>query len=163
MKSTIYILISMLLFAFQPIMAQEIALSVCALPSGEYQFGFTGQVDSWGFTNASSYDLDAMIASGEGVAFTVWYGGTSETIYGYPDVPPCQQDVWQPDAPSISIILTSDCAFIEIVDAWGNYHRVTDRLHPDGIVLHYGELLIGGQQQSTDPTDYRAIETECFE
>lgn len=70
--------------------------------------------------------------------------------------------VYQPGAPSIAVVMTTDCAFVEIQDPYGHWWRVTDKDHPDGILLHYGEALIGGQDQSTNPDDYRAVATACF-
>ena len=70
--------------------------------------------------------------------------------------------VYQTSAPSIAVSLTTDCAYVEIQDAYGHWSRVTDAAHPDGILLHYDEALIGGQDQSTDPADYRAVPTACY-
>lgn len=69
-------------------------------------------------------------------------------------------DGWKPGAPSIYIPLESDCAFIEIRDQYNHWHPVES----DGerVLLHYGESLIGGPGQSTDPADYRATATACF-
>lgn len=69
------------------------------------------------------------------------------------------------DAPSIPIELTSDCAFVEVKDYFqgeftGHWSRVTS--DGEDVLLHYGEPLIAGRNQSLDPADYRAVETACF-
>lgn len=67
---------------------------------------------------------------------------------------------WHPGAPSIYVVMESDCAFVEIQDAYGHWSQVTSNGEP--VLLHYGEALIGGHNQSTDPDDYRAVATACF-
>jgi hypothetical protein len=86
----------------------------------------------------------------------------SQRIYvdGSTAAGPCPNDAWQPGAPSIYIPLESDCAFVEIQDTYGNWHRVES----DGaaVLLHYGDSLIAGRSQSLDPADYRAVATACY-
>lgn len=142
-------------------LTQDVSADVCRLNDG-YQFSFTGDVDSWSFEGAETYDLQALIATGYGVKFTIYYDGGSYSIYGYPEAPRCADDptIWHPGAPSIPVMLTSDCAWVEIDNHDGGWSRVQS----DGkdVLLHYGESLIGSSGQSTDPVDYRAIETGCF-
>jgi hypothetical protein len=88
--------------------------------------------------------------------------GYSVTADAGTKAPKCGAAVWHPGAPSIAVDVTSDCAFVEIRDAYGHWSRVADAAHPDGILLHYGEQLIGGPNQSTDAGDYRAVATACF-
>lgn len=146
---------------FQTVMANEVSIAVCQTDNG-YQFSITGQVDGWSFENAATYDLKQMTASGEGVKFTVYYGGTSLSIYGYPDVPFCAfPDVWKPSAPSILIPAREGVFKLEIQDMYGHWSLVTDADHPNGIVLSaqngYVEL-IGSIGQDIDPAHYRIIE-----
>lgn len=86
--------------------------------------------------------------------------GDSASLFAGADykAPACGE-VWQPGAPSIAVTLTSDCAFVEIRDPYGHWSRVQS--NGEDVLLHYGEALIGGANQSTDPADYRAIETAC--
>lgn len=67
---------------------------------------------------------------------------------------------WHPGAVSIPITLASDCAWIEINNHDGGWSRVTSDGEP--VLLHYGEALIGGPNQSSDPADYRAVATACY-
>jgi hypothetical protein len=106
---------------------------------------------------------DGIVFAGE--AFVAYYLGDGEwfTLKGTPDTAPCGGDEgngWQPGAVSIYIPMTSDCAFVEIRDTYGHWSQVTSDGEP--VLLHYGEALIGGQNQSTDPADYRAIPTACY-
>lgn len=146
---------------FQTTLANDVSLSVCQMADNEYQFAISGQVDSWSFENASAYDLQALTASGEGVKLTVYFGGTTLSIYGYPDAPFCAvSDGWRPNAPSILIPTREGVFKLEI---WGDgrWWLVTDDSHPDGIALiaqnGYVEL-IGSVGQDVDPTHYRLIE-----
>lgn len=87
------------------------------------------------------------------------------TIRGDMDVPTCTGDDWHPDAPSIPIVLESDCAFVETRDYLngqftGHWSRVTSNGQP--VLLHYGQALIGSSGQSTKSDDYRAVETPCY-
>src|SRR5262245_3039521 len=101
-------------------------LTVCWLGGEDYQFGIVGEVDSWGFNYALAYNLDALTATGDGTEFFATKDGNTQGIFGYPDVPPCaEDDVWQPDAPSIPVPLDSDCAFVEIIDPYGHWSIVT--------------------------------------
>lgn len=144
--------------------ADEVTVDVCRYPDGVYQFSYTGDIASWSFENADSYDLDDLTASGVGVKFTVFFGGTSISIYGYPDVKLCpdESDAWQSGAPSILIPADGPGPYrIEIQDAYGHWSLVTDQAHPDGIVLynHAGTVeLIGSRGQDTNPAHYRLIE-----
>lgn len=78
------------------------------------------------------------------------------------EAPSCDSldNEWHPDAPSIYIPMTSDCAFIEIQDDYGNWSQVTSNGEP--VLLHYGQALIGSNGQPTDPARYRVTETACF-
>lgn len=67
---------------------------------------------------------------------------------------------WHPGAPSIAVALTTDCAYVEIQDAYGHWSQVTS--NGEAVLLHYGDALIGGPDQSTDPADYRAVPTACY-
>lgn len=89
------------------------------------------------------YDADGVYVEIVGDATAVWCG-----------------EEWQPGAPSVPLIMTSDCAYVEIVDPHGNWHLVTSDGAP--VLLHYGEALIGGRNQSVDSADYRVIATPCF-
>lgn len=160
----LWFVIFLLLSTIAQVQADDVILSVCKLGEQQYQFSFTGDVIGWGFNNAVSYDLDSLQAQGDGVEFVAYYlDGGSESIFGDPDAPFCadsSKNDWQPGAPSIPIELTSDCAFVEIQDDYGHWVRVQS----DGVdvLLHWGEALIGSVRQSTNPADYRALETECF-
>lgn len=90
----------------------------------------------------------------DGTTYEVWADATTKA-------PKCGANVWHQGAPSIAVSLTSDCAYVEIQDDYGHWSRVSDAAHPDGILLHYGEALIGGPDQSTDPADYRSVATAC--
>lgn len=83
-----------------------------------------------------------------------------DELWGSSKTPLCNNENWQPDAPSIFLPLISDCSFAEIRDEWGNYHLVESQGEP--VLLHYGQALIGGYFQSDDPADYRIIPTECY-
>lgn len=147
-----------------PAQANDITLFVCKLGDQHYQFSFTGDVIGWAFNNAINYDLDTLQAQGDGVEFITYYqDGGSESIFGDPDAPLCispLKEDWQPGAPSIPIPLISDCAFIDIQDAFGHWSRVQS--NGKDVLLHWGENLFGSIKQSTNPSDYRAIPTECF-
>lgn len=150
-----------LILTFQIVSANEVSISVCQIVNNEYQFSISGQVDSWSFENASAYDLQSLTASGEGVRFTVYFGGTTLSIYGYADVPFCAfSDGWKPSAPSILIPAREGVFKLEIWGA-GQWWLITDDKHPDGIILiaqnGYVEL-IGSVGQDTDPSHYRLIE-----
>lgn len=103
------------------------------------------------------------------IADGVWTGDTGIAVNGvwhyvnwntpYCDFTPVY-DTWQPDAPSIPVEMTTDCAFVEIRDEYDNWHLVTTGGEP--VLLHYGEMLIGGHHQSTNPADYRAVATNCY-
>lgn len=106
---------------------------------------------------------DGLVFAGE--AFVAYYIADNKwfTLKGTPSTAPCGSDKgWHPGASSIAVSLVSDCAYVEIQDAYGHWSRVSDTTHPDGILLHYGDSLIGGPGQSTDPDDYRAVATACF-
>lgn len=60
---------------------------------------------------------------------------------------------------SIPIVMTSDCAFIDICDAYDNWHRVGS--NGEAVLLRYGQALIGGPGQSSNAGDYRAVATDC--
>jgi hypothetical protein len=140
-----------------------VTLYVCQNANGVYQFSFTGDIDGWWINNAISYDLPAKTAVGAGAEFVVYYNGTTESISADPEGERCTvgpEGQWQPGAPSIEITLTSDCAWIEIDNHDGGWSRVQS----DGkdVMLHYGDALIGGQDQSLDSSDYRAIPTNCY-
>lgn len=60
---------------------------------------------------------------------------------------------------SIAVQMNSDCAFIDIRDAYDNWHRVESNGAP--VLLHYGEALISGPGQSSNAGDYRAVATDC--
>lgn len=141
--------------------AEDVTLNVCRLSDDIFQFSFTGRADGWWFNNSISYDLDTLIAIGDGTEFVLYYDGMTESIFAAPDTPFCSDDNddWQPDAPSIPIPLTSDCAWVEIDNHDGGWSRV--EVDGEPVLLHYGDALIGGQNQSTDPADYRAVETAC--
>jgi len=157
-----WIAILLSIFTVNITQSNDVTLSVCQNDNGSYQFSYTGDVDGWWFNDFISADLDTLTATGDGVEFVVYYDGTTESIFGDPDAPDCHQqdDTWQPGAPSIPVPLNSDCAFIEIQDIYGHWSQVQS--NGQDVLLHYGEALIGSSGQSTDPTDYRAVETGCF-
>lgn len=91
----------------------------------------------------------------------VWIAVGDDYVYlrGDESTPPCGS--YQGNAPSIAITTLSDCARVEINNGDGGWSLVTDANHPEGIILHYGEQLIAGRQQSLNPLDYRTIEVPC--
>lgn len=156
-----WLLVFIVLIMSIPVQADDIMLSVCRLDEQTYQFSYTGAVDGWWFSNTVSSDLNALTAVGAGTEWHVMYAGTTESIFAASDTPFCdQQNIWKPGAPSIPIELTTDCAWVEIRDPFGNWSQVESNAQP--VLLHYGEALIGGQDQNIDPADYRAIPTECY-
>lgn len=158
MRFLVFVLFLIPILAF----AEDITLSVCQYSDNGYQFSFAGDVDSWAFEGAETYDLEALTATGYGVKFTIYANGGSQSIYGYPDAPPCPKaDEWHPGAPSILIPAPAGVFKLEIQDAYGHWSLVTDTAHPDGIVLseRNGTVeLIGSVGQDTNSTHYRLIE-----
>ena len=107
--------------------------------------------------------IDVLLPEADSSVWLVLYPqNISITISRETSAPACDSlpDQWQPGAPSIYIPMESDCAFIEIRDPYDHWHRVDSDGEP--VLLHYGQALIGGQNQSTDPADYRAVATACF-
>ena len=162
-----------------PVQAEGI--TVCRDTSvGWFRYRFSGidwTLDTLHYVaDGASADGDTLIAdalredNGDGwvfkdEAFLAYHigGGEYFVIKGTPDTAPCGDSGeagWQPGAPSIYIPMTSDCAFIEIQDAYAHWSLVTSNGEP--VLLHYGQALIGSTSQSTDPADYRAIPTECY-
>lgn len=154
------ILIAILMIIPSLALADDVSIGVCRL-GNSYQFSFTGDIDSWAIEGADTFDAQALTATGYGMKFTVYYGGASQSIYGYPDAEPCPKDEWKPGAPSIIIPAPAGIFKLEIQDAYGHWSLVTDAAHPDGIVLSPagGNIeLIGSVGQDTDPAHYRLIE-----
>lgn len=145
------------------LLADEVTVGVCRYPDGVYQFSYTGDVDSYGFENALTYDLDKLTATGDGVRFYVVADGITQSVYGYPDVKRCPEvPVWHPGAVSILLPASGPGPYlIEIQDTYGHWSLVTDQDHPDGIVLYnkggFVEL-IGSPDQDTNPEHYRLVE-----
>lgn len=116
-------------------------------PSGKHPWGFV------------SIDVDS------GVILQAWDENgsllASLALDGNGRYPRCGAKGWQPGAPSIPVVLTADCSFVQIIDAYGNWHWVTSA--GERVLLHYGETLTGNplNGQSTNPVDYRAITTPC--
>lgn len=156
-------------------------ITVCRDTSVEwFRYRFSGidwTLDTLHYVaDGASADGDTLIAdalredNGDGIVFKDealigYHIGDGEwfILKGTPDTAPCGDaggEGWQPGAPSIYVPIESDCAFIEIRDLYGNWHRVESDGEP--VLLHYGQALIGGQNQSTDPADYRAVATACF-
>lgn len=164
MKRNVFLIGLVCLLVVGLVYAQDATLSVCRYPDGMYQFGFDGIVDGWGFRHYLTYDLVKLTATGDGVEFFTWRYGNTQSIFGYPDAPPCPDtsDEWQPGAPSILIPAPSaNWFYIEIMDAYGHWSLVTDSAHPDGIVLFPRDgfvELIGSVGQDVDPDHYRLIE-----
>lgn len=143
-------------------------LTICRDPNTEWfrvlvypvdissTFGFSPAEVGGGFVSETVFVVDGV---NEGItSFHIngtWYHVDTTLPY-------CgdSSDIWQPDAPSIPIEMTTDCAWVEIRDAYDNWHLV----YSDGdlVLLHYGEALIGGRNQSTNPEDYRAVATSCY-
>lgn len=104
------------------------------------------------------------------VADGIWTGKTGVQINGvwhyvdwntqYCDFTPDEPDPWRPGAPSIPVAMTTDCAFVEIRDEYNHWHLVLSNGEP--VLLHYGEMLIGGHHQSLNPADYRAVPAACY-
>lgn len=103
------------------------------------------------------------------IADGVWTGDTGIAVNGVWyyvnwNTPYCDfsqdDDTWKPGAPSIPVEMTTDCAFVEIRDEYGNWHLVYS--NGELVLLHYGEMLIGSNEQSTNPDDYRAVPTDCY-
>jgi len=145
-----------IVFLLLPVLAlvDDVTLGVCRDTNGVYQFSYTGPVDSWTIEGA----LDA-----DGVKFTIYYDGTSQSIYGYPDALPCiePENIWKPAAPSILIPASDGWFLLEIQDAYGHWSLVTDATHPNGIALQASGgfvELIGSPGQDVDPAHYRLIE-----
>lgn len=137
--------------------------AVCTLGAGRYQFSYSGDVDSWSIEGGTLESHEPIVASGEGVKFTIFYDGMAVSIYGYADAPRCADDstVWHPGAPSILIPAEPGVYKLEIQDAYGHWSLVTDHAHPDGIILSpngQNVELIGSVGQDTDPGHYRLIE-----
>jgi hypothetical protein len=158
----------MCLLAWTASKAAAADISLCRSTEVEWvRFELVGAnalpVDSWyvaegaGPDESGKFVLDAL-ADG-----TVQIGIPDEIegyiiIDGNSSTPICGEG-WQPGAPSIPIEMVTDCAYVDIQDEYGNWHRV----EVDGVpvLLHYGEALIGGSQ-TTDPAAYRAVATACY-
>lgn len=68
--------------------------------------------------------------------------------------------VWHPGAVSIYIPMTANCNKVYIIDDYGHWSQVTSNNEP--VILHYGEALIGSNDQPTDPARYKTEPVECF-
>jgi hypothetical protein len=176
------LLLLLLLFLHTPTLADDITVcrervddafmerySGWQLSGGELVLTFSG-VD-WN-AEIAGYTGSAMSGTGDSSNVTVLADGNS-AMWAYYDADGVYVEVvgngetvwcgeeWKPDAPSIPVVIESDCAHVFIRDSFDNWHLVTDANNPNGIVLHYGQALIGGNQ-STDPTDYRSIPAACY-
>ncbi len=80
-------------------------------------------------------------------------------IDGNSSTPVCGS-LYEGDAPSIAVAITSDCAYVEIDNGDGGWSRVESNGEP--VLLHYGEQLIAGRSQSLEPEHYRAVPTACY-
>lgn len=135
----------------------------------------TRMLGDWGYVaGGGGWQGDTFVtdASEDGTATFHWWddAGTYHSITATADTPYCANgsNAWYPSAPAIIIPMTSDCAFVEIKNRdhltgeWdGNWSQVTSG--GELVLLHYGDTLIANPHgQSTDPGDYRAVETECY-
>ena len=170
----ILLLLIFLVAVFVDRVGAESSVSVCRDTSVEWlRFRFTS-VD-WGAESAgiAAYGAspegetvviaDAFV-DGEQAGTATWQYWTPEgeviVIVGDVDTPPCDAPQ-EGDAPSIAVEIHSDCAHIEIDNGDGGWSRV--EVNGEPVLLHYGESLIAGRNQSLDPEDYRAVEVACYE
>lgn len=153
-----HLLLVLMLFNFFP--ANDVTLSVCR-HGNHYQFSYTADnLAGYWFNNATNADLEKLTSSNEGAEFVLYTtDGTTQSIFAASDTPRCKNE-WKPDAPSIPIEMKSDCANVEIIDQWGNWHRVQS--NGVDVMLQYGESLTGSNGQSTNSADYRAIPIDCY-
>jgi hypothetical protein len=143
------------------VQAHELSLSVCK-QGNRYQFSIQGEkVMGWWFNNASSYDLEKLTAGNAGAELVVYTeGGSTQSIFASVDSPHCNTDKNLGNVPSIPIEMTTDCAYVEVQDPYGNWHKVQS--NGRDVLLRYGQSLIGSHEQSANPDDYRAIPTACY-
>ena len=147
-------------------------VTVCRDPAVEWvRFRFYG-VDwaadnaPWYLADGASFEGNTLVADAlpDGTAQVgVWLGEEYQVVTGTPETPFCgspEAEPFEGDAPSIPVGLTSDCAFVEVIDSYGNWHRVESEGVP--VLMHYGDSLIAGRDQSLAAEDYRAVATACY-
>jgi hypothetical protein len=151
------------------ITTQAADISLCRSTEVEWvRFELVGAdalpVDSWYVADGAGPDesgkwvLDALadgtvqIGIPDGADGYIIIDGNSST--------PLCGSVYEGDAPSIAVAITTDCAFVEIDNGDGGWSRVESDGVP--VLLHYGEQLIAGRNQSLEPDDYRAVATACY-
>ena len=178
---------TLLLLVISPAKAGEI--SVCRDTSVEWlRYRFSGidwTLDTLHYVaDGASAEGDTLIADAltkdngdgwvfAGEAFVAYHIAGDEwfTIKGTPDTAPCGGDDngegWKPGVPEITIPMTADCSWIYIKNKdprtgeWdGNWSRV--EIDGEPVLLHYGESLFGGQNQSASPDDYLAVAVNCY-
>lgn len=164
------LLLIVMVVSFLPVSA-AVGVTVCRDGSQDaLRFIFSGidwnsdpapwYVANGGSAQGDTFLADAMV-DGEyagSAAFGYWTGDDYRIVIGNAKTRLCQPI--RGDAPSITVVLTTDCAFVEISNGDGGWSRVESDGEP--VLLHYGESLIAGRSQSLEPADYRAVPTACF-
>lgn len=118
--------------------------------------GYTGQAMS-GTGDTSNLTV---LASGGSASFGYYDAELNFVeVVGNSGTPYCDE-LFEGDAPSVPIAMTSDCAHVDIQDEFGHWHRVQS--NGIDVLLHYGESLIAGRNQPLESERYRAVETPCF-
>ncbi len=175
------LLLVLLLLTFSTVLADKpIEIKVCRETMDE---AFLEEYSGWGFAgteviltfsgidwNSESPGWTGEAISGTGVGdltvwadggamFAYWDGTTYQVTEGNAGTVNCDE-VFEGDAPSIPIPVTTDCSHIEISNGDGGWSLVESGGEP--VLLHYGESLIGSHNQSDDPVDYRPIPVDCY-